>query len=311
MRIRVAGACPLTGAPGRPLRRREAGELAQSYASYFGTPLPTDIAGKYFADPVQEFHCPESGLRWYEPARLGAEDFYEALASSYPWYYKDAGSWDKAQALQIMKRLRVRTVLEIGSGDGLFLSRLRDAGLNAMGIDSNSDAVARARRLGLRAYTPGEPMPIEGPVDCVCLLQTIEHVEDPARFLGEYVKRWKPGIVILTAPCFESLVGWATDPLAWPPHHATAWSERSFAVLAARLEYRLDEVAYDPNSFEKFETRREAEETRRFHGIPHLPSWKLRRLLFEAARVLRVSWAVRHQSILGVMSRRQPPSPPD
>ena len=62
--------CPLTGSPGRKLRLRLPDELADCYRTYFRHALPEVFVQKYFQQPVQEYECPASGLRWFSPAML-------------------------------------------------------------------------------------------------------------------------------------------------------------------------------------------------------------------------------------------------
>jgi hypothetical protein len=294
--------CPLTGKPGRVIRQRKPTELAESYASYCGASLPAQTINKYFASEVTEYYLESSGLRWYTPCNLGDGEYYSTLASIYPWYY-NPGSWDKLAALEIIANGHFAQVVEIGSGSGWFLSRLKERNIESFGVEINSQEVETCREQGLKVYFPDEVPAANSSVDCLCLFQTIEHVSDPAVFLKGYTQRFNPRELVLSAPCFQSLLGFTKDPLSWPPHHATAWSKKAFETLAELLGYRVVNALYTPLSFDELEARLQREGSRKLPGLPPIPNGRLGRYAFKVAQKLGFHWACRGHSILVVMSR--------
>jgi SAM-dependent methyltransferase len=294
--------CPLTRKPGHVIRQRKPAELAESYASYCGASLPAGTIDKYFASEVTEYYLESSGLRWYAPCNLGDGDYYSTLAAIYPWYY-NPGSWDKLAALEIIKRASFAQVVEVGSGSGWFLSRLKEHKIKSFGVEINPKEVKACRKQGLTVYFPDEVPDSNSAIGCLCLFQTIEHVSDPVDFLKNYTRRFNPRELVLSAPCFESLLGLTKDPLSWPPHHATAWSNRAFETLASLLGYRVVNTSYSPLSYDEFESRLQREGCRKLPGLPPIPGGRLGHYTFRVARKLGFHWACRGHSILVVMRR--------
>lgn len=294
--------CLITQKSGTPIQSMEGSELAALYQSYYNQKLPDSLVVKYFQKTITEYSCPSSGLIWFTPAFLGESDFYETLGSIFPWYYQ-AETWDKNQALNIIERQKYSRVIEIGCGEGHFLKRLEDRGIKAVGIDINSKAVAKAKELGLSAYTPdGVPGDL-GAFDCLCLFQTIEHLGDPLGVLKKYVALYKTNSLIISAPSSEGLLGLTSDPLSWPPHHASLWSRRAFEVLAEKLEFRLASSLYDPVSLSDIQFRLNCERNKRLPGIPYLPKGRIGRAILRIFKVLGFSWANRNHSILVTLVR--------
>ncbi len=102
------------------------------------------------------------------------------------------------------------TVLDVGCGDGAFISFCANQGAKVMFADIDSEKVEEAsRRLkgsAAREVIPivsdANPLPLEDSVASkVVAMEVIEHVEDPARFLRELYRVGKPGaLYLITVP---------------------------------------------------------------------------------------------------------------
>jgi SAM-dependent methyltransferase len=293
--------CPVSGRPGVTVRARSAAELAESYRRYFGVPLPVDLTAKYFVHTVRECESPESGVRWYDPAMLGGSDLYEWLGQTFDWYYPRE-SWDGRQARALLQRHGARCFIEVGCGPGWLLRSARQDGIHGIGVDINEAAIRSCRADGLEVMHPSDLDRVSRAPDTLVSLQGIEHVHDPVALLHQYLERFPLRTLIIAVPCFDALVGHTSDPLSWPPHHATAWSRKGLTTLAGRLGCRLVSVHYDTLSFREFETFSEREPRRTFHGLPRLPrSGSLRGVAFHGFRALGARWARSRHTILGVL----------
>ena len=71
----------------------------------------------------------------------------------------------------------------MGCAYGFFLEQAQ-ASFDATGIDVNEPAIAAARALGARAeFAEFLTYPVDGPIDVVCMWDTIEHLLDPRAYL--------------------------------------------------------------------------------------------------------------------------------
>jgi len=86
-------------------------------------------------------------------------------------------------------------VLEAGCGTGRVLSRLRAAGLPAVGLDLSSGMLAHARSRGLpvgRADLSALPVH-DASLDLICCFKVLPHVPDLAAALQELARVLRPG----------------------------------------------------------------------------------------------------------------------
>lgn len=99
-------------------------------------------------------------------------------------------------------------VLDVGSGDGLFLNMLREKGYKAHGVDLSHVAVKRSREDGLEATLldiSAERLPFsDGSFSYAVALDVFEHLYDPARILSEMIRVSTEGVII-GVPNFSSL----------------------------------------------------------------------------------------------------------
>lgn len=98
-------------------------------------------------------------------------------------------------------------VLDVGCGDGLLLSMLREKDIEGTGLDVSPEAVRKCRAKGFAAevFDPNRPFPFPDKYfDHVVLLDVLEHVYAPEELLSE-AKRVSKGDIIISVPNFSSL----------------------------------------------------------------------------------------------------------
>lgn len=166
--------------------------------------------------------CTECGLVYLNPRPATSE-----LGAIYPpnYYSFDEEKRDvslvsffrrKLEAMKVRafaKHLEPgsRRILDVGCGDGRFLSVLREFGSDEWslsGIDIDEGAVERAKRKGIDARTvrledfdPGEKR-----FDMIVLFQVIEHVSEPATMCAKIRELLEPGgIFVVETP---DVAGW-------------------------------------------------------------------------------------------------------
>ena len=131
-----------------------------------------------------------------------------------------------------------RRLLDVGCGNGRFLSLLRDFGppeWQLVGVEFDAAAVAQCRALGFEAHAGRvEDLPAsDGSFDAVIMLQLIEHVEDPVAIARSVHRLLRPGgVFIIETPNLGGLdYRLFKKPLVGP------------LPLSASLEPLLDGVA--------------------------------------------------------------------
>lgn len=295
--------CPISGKPGEVRRSMTGKEIFDLYETYQLYAIKKEHFCIPFDAVVKEYYSEESGLVWYHPRQLGDGAYYAHLAEVNPGYYNPE-SWDKVECLNLLTEQRPDWVVEVGSGDGWLLDRLTGNGINAFGIEINAESSKRCRARGLKVLNPNDHFePLQGN-GILCLLQTLEHLDCPLQVMEDYVEKFHPRYIHLSAPCYESLLGHTSDPLAWPPHHATSWSERAMHCLGDKLGYTNISTSYSPLRYAEFAWKQKKEPAGKFFLLPRFPGGKLGRIAFTASRLFKKPWNTRAHSIYSVFERQ-------
>lgn len=192
------------------------------------------------------FECPRCGGQFFDPPAPGDADFYRELGGS-PRYYaawKWEFDWVKARLA------REAAVLDVGCGGGEFLAGISSAAARAVGVEWSPTAVARARDRGLdvrEGDLPGYAAEFEGAFDAVCAFHVLEHLSEPAGFLGLLRRCLRPGgSLYLSVPNRMRSGRAQLEPLDCPPHHLTRWSPASLAAIVCRSGLLPAEVVTEP-----------------------------------------------------------------
>jgi 2-polyprenyl-3-methyl-5-hydroxy-6-metoxy-1,4-benzoquinol methylase len=197
----------------------------------------------------------------YADARLSAEELaalYQRqyfFGEEYQDYLADKAVAQKNFALR-MKALRPylqperhRHVFEIGAAYGFFLDTVRDSFATVRGIDITEDGPRYAREQLRLDVAQGDFLayPSEGQVhDVVCLWDTIEHLQEPQRYIEKISAHTTPGalLAITTGDIASLNARWKKDSwrLLHPPTHLHYFSPRT---LAQMLEHYGFSVIYN------------------------------------------------------------------
>jgi len=116
--------------------------------------------------------------------------------------------------LDILKKMRLSSFLEVGIGDGHLLQRMARLGFHGKGIDLSPQAIDQAN--GLLGDLPGRIIlectdlyKVKGEFDLILLLQVMEHIEDDRLALCA-LKKLLPrgGYVLLSVPAHKNQWGY-------------------------------------------------------------------------------------------------------
>lgn len=149
--------------------------------------------------------------------------------------------------LQVLRDHPVRTVLDIGCGNGVLAKDLADHGLAVTGMDPSESGIENARRLlpDARFYcleVGTDPARIqEADFDAVVSTEVIEHLLLPRQLLRLASAKLRPGgLLLLTTPYHGYLKNLVLSLFnRWDSHHSPQWdgghvkfwSRRTLAAL--------------------------------------------------------------------------------
>ena len=195
-----------------------------------------------FTTLVECRHC---GLEYFVPTVAGDSEFYRELSESPRYYNQSQWEFDLVEN----KLLLTDRVLDIGCGEGSFLRRIHQQVEQAIGIDTNPSAIARARAAGLDARR----MDIfdfsqkhGGMFDIACCFQVIEHLRRVEPFIKAAVSCLKPnGVLIVSVPNRQRIFQSPLEALDCPPHHVSRWGSKPLAKLGEILGLRLTEIIFE------------------------------------------------------------------
>jgi len=148
-------------------------------------------------------------------------------------------------ARNVIPFLGTGKILDIGAGSGSFLVAMKSLGWDPYGVDISSDAVERARSLGLTMFQ-GEVQDVSFPAvffDVITLRAVLEHVHHPVASLQEVYRILKDqGVVYIVVPNSASL-NFLIFGRFWyaleAPRHLYAYSPRVMELLARRTGFRI------------------------------------------------------------------------
>jgi SAM-dependent methyltransferase len=173
--------------------------------------------------------CAECGCLWANDARQDEHvliEAYERVVDAYfdpqendPRYlsfYKQLEEFVKPHASG-------RTILDVGCGDGVFLSCISEEWLR-QGLEPSASGATLARRKNLDvAHATLDTAPKQYEADVVSALDVIEHVIDPHHFVESFKRHLRPrGVVLLLTGDAESYPAKIAGPqwsyLRWCGH---------------------------------------------------------------------------------------------
>lgn len=202
------------GATGRPGHEAGSTSTAARPCPACGARGPVSSAsGGPPADPSRAVRCPACRLVYIDPVPTEATA-HESYGPGYyePWQGREERSRRRlwARRLRLIEaRSRRGTLLDVGCGDGLFLSVARDAGWRVEGIEFSPEGARRSSaRLG-RPVAVGDlarERGLKGPFDVITLWHVLEHLVDPGSMLDAARARLRPGgLLVVAVPNLDNL----------------------------------------------------------------------------------------------------------
>ncbi len=147
------------------------------------------------------------------------------------WCHRNALDW------LVQRGLNGQRLLDIGCGNGFFVSRARGMGFDAYGVDFNHKTIERgAKRFGLERYLSTRRVEdlakANDRFDVVSLFDVVEHLQDPADALAAAASVVPPGGHLMVAVPNANMV-WRPS-VDFPPHHLSRFTPAALARLVER-----------------------------------------------------------------------------
>jgi len=183
----------------------------------------------------------------------------EAVQDLYQHYYDHASGELPAAARPSLEALvesaqAFRTDgrwLDLGFGEGALLEIARGAGWRCYGTEASPSALARGESRGfvVSAEPASDPRFPQGGFDVVSMVEFLEHVSEPRRFLTQAAGWLRPGgLLYLTTPNAHSANRWLLGA-GWsvfaPPEHVVIAAPASLRRAAASAGFELVRLRTD------------------------------------------------------------------
>ena len=222
-------------------------------------PLCASPAPKAFVRDWREYKlydCPDCGAGFCVPFKNPGPEYYQQKKDIYLSDVEettDPASFEYDEALARLARGAApgARLLDVGCGAGGFLHRARAAGFSAAGLDFNPARVAALRARGFDVFAGGLPefarRAAPASFDAISIFQVLEHLDDPAAWLGAAKSLLKPdGLLIVAVPnrdrTFDPFKGPGLDEIDNPPHHLTRWDSAALSRLLTRSGFVVAEL---------------------------------------------------------------------
>jgi 2-polyprenyl-3-methyl-5-hydroxy-6-metoxy-1,4-benzoquinol methylase len=133
----------------------------------------------------------------------------------------------------------IRNVLEVGYGNGSFLTYCRDQGWDAVGTELDPELVTAATNAGYRVFDSNHVQEFDdGSFDLIAFFDVLEHIpqDDIVGFLALLARKLRPGGCMLMR--FPNADSWLGSPLQnGDPTHVTAigYLKMTYFALQASL----------------------------------------------------------------------------
>jgi len=159
------------------------------------------------------------------------------------WWWRSRESLVIRKIAQLAPQNGWERALDVGCGDGLFLPQLSRFAETVEGLEMDESLVSKdaAERHTIHIGTLEEGFEPSDPYDFICMLDVLEHIENPLPALlrsREIIA--SGGVLLITVPAFQAL--WTSHDVL--NHHYVRYRRRELAQLVEKAGFEAVESRY-------------------------------------------------------------------
>lgn len=195
--------------------------------------------------------CRDCKIEFFPPELAGNNAFYEKLGV-HEWYY-GADKWEFTEAIKEFKE--VKSVLEVGCGDGHFMELMKKyyPDTRVIGLELNREAIEKNHRHNFDAREQTIEKFADEKVnheafDAICSFQVLEHVQNPKAFIESSLKCLKKGgFLFVSVPNRDGFTKYlVNDILNMPPHHISRWGHYVIENVSKLFNLQIKSFKEEP-----------------------------------------------------------------
>ncbi|MDY6935786.1 MAG: class I SAM-dependent methyltransferase [Spirochaetota bacterium] len=201
--------------------------------------------------------CPDCNLQFSNPMKDPGKSFYESSSiyenrSRCTTLSMPLNDWRYQTFFKLCNPEPHQTLLDIGCGDGEFLSLIRRSGLKVFGIEIDERAVKIARdtyKLEDVECGKWEDLYDTGwrDLDIITIYDVLEHVSSPLSLIQAIFELLSPGgKICLSVPRFDRYPRIFDTVTDFPPHHFTLWSHKSLNTILSKTGFKEVKIIEKP-----------------------------------------------------------------
>lgn len=221
-------------------------DLKKLWTNSFGFDPFVDYKEK--SEEIIKLCCANCGIYFFSPQFYGGSSFYDKL-SAFPWYY-ESDKWEFDKTIELINMYHPKTLLEVGSGGGFFLEKVKNAIEYTEGVEINKQAVEKCVLKGINVSSK-KISEINKKFDMVVSFQVFEHVDNISEILKDTLGLLAPGgLLVVSVPNPDSyLKDLDTCLLDLPPHHSLGLTKKTFDFISENNNLKILNYYLEPLRF--------------------------------------------------------------
>lgn len=173
---------------------------------------------------------------------------------------KDGLNENNEKVIQLLEGEKIKSILDVGCGEGNLLIELKKKRLNVQGIDISEEALEKAkqRKLNVKKADLDKGLPLNAnSFDAVITVSVLQHLFEPQKLINEMQKVSKKLVIINVPNHFywkyriKYLFGKHPDTLKSEHSHIRIFSRSKIIEMIKKSSLKIEKVNYTGNFLKK------------------------------------------------------------